>query len=101
VKSKEETGQHEEDETATQHSSDIDQWLVNATQLPQQISPAQIKQISPSALAYLGDAIYELYVRMFYLATTAVGQLPSFCCGSGKSRNTSATFANVNSLLEE
>ena len=67
MKSKEETVQQEDDETATQHSSDIDPLLVNATQLPQQISPAQIKQISPSALAYLGDAIYELYVRMFYL----------------------------------
>jgi len=36
-------------------------------QLTQDISPAQIQQISPSALAYLGDAVYELYVRMFYL----------------------------------
>ncbi|MFM6278800.1 MAG: ribonuclease III, partial [Dolichospermum sp.] len=67
MKSKEETAQHEEDETTAQDSSDINPWLVNATQLPQQISPEQIKQISPSALAYLGDAIYELYVRMFFL----------------------------------
>jgi ribonuclease-3 family protein len=26
-----------------------------------------VQQISPAALAYLGDAIYELYVRMTYL----------------------------------
>ncbi|MFM6182246.1 MAG: Mini-ribonuclease 3 [Dolichospermum sp.] len=64
---KEEIAQDEEDETTAQDSSDINPWLVNATQLPQQISPEQIKQISPSALAYLGDAIYELYVRMFFL----------------------------------
>jgi ribonuclease-3 family protein len=31
------------------------------------ISVSQIQQISPSALAYLGDAVYELYVRMSYL----------------------------------
>jgi ribonuclease III family protein len=33
----------------------------------QEISQAQVRQISPTALAYLGDAVYELYVRMFYL----------------------------------
>ena len=39
-----------------------------ATTAPfQQISLSQVQKISPSALAYLGDAIYELYVRMFYL----------------------------------
>lgn len=31
------------------------------------LSQAQLQQISPAALAYVGDAIYELYVRMFYL----------------------------------
>ena len=36
-------------------------------QPPQPISQAQVQQISSSALAYLGDAIYELYVRMFFL----------------------------------
>jgi len=35
--------------------------------LPLHISKSQIQQISPLALAYIGDAIYELYVRMFYL----------------------------------
>ena len=28
---------------------------------------AQIQQLSPTALAYLGDAVYELYVRSHYL----------------------------------
>jgi len=39
-----------------------------ATTAPfQEISLSQVQKISPSALAYLGDAIYELYVRIFYL----------------------------------
>jgi ribonuclease-3 family protein len=67
VKPKEDTDDHAANELTDRDSLDISPWLVNATQLPQQISPQQIKQISPSALAYLGDAIYELYVRMFYL----------------------------------
>ncbi|QLE55044.1 Mini-ribonuclease 3 [Nostoc sp. TCL26-01] len=52
--------------------SDIDlSWtealLVNTTLLTQNISHSQVQQISPAALAYLGDAIYELYVRISYL----------------------------------
>lgn len=31
------------------------------------LSWAQLQQISPAALAYLGDAVYELYVRSQYL----------------------------------
>lgn len=39
-----------------------------ATTAPfQEISLSQVQKISPSALAYLGDAIYELYVRISYL----------------------------------
>lgn len=43
--------------------------LLRATkeQIFQEISQVQLQQISPSALAYLGDAVYELYIRMFYL----------------------------------
>ncbi|WP_066382990.1 MULTISPECIES: Mini-ribonuclease 3 [unclassified Anabaena] len=41
--------------------------LANTAQLRQAISPAHIQQLSPAALAYVGDAIYELYVRMYYL----------------------------------
>jgi ribonuclease-3 family protein len=67
VKSKEEEAPKEGDKTAMQDLSDITALLSNSGQPPQSISQAQVKQISPSALAYLGDAIYELYVRMFYL----------------------------------
>ena len=31
------------------------------------LSEQQVKQLSPNALAYLGDAVYELYVRGLYL----------------------------------
>jgi ribonuclease-3 family protein len=45
-------------------NSSWDQALLASTA---QISPAQVKKISPGTLAYLGDAIYELYVRIQYL----------------------------------
>jgi ribonuclease-3 family protein len=35
--------------------------------LSERLSTVQIQQLSPVALAYLGDAIYELYVRRYYL----------------------------------
>ena len=35
--------------------------------LPVTFDPEKIKRISPSAWAYVGDAVYELYVRGFYL----------------------------------
>lgn len=43
--------------------------LLSATkeQLFPEISHSQLQQLSPTALAYLGDAVYELYIRMFYL----------------------------------
>lgn len=31
------------------------------------LTDGQLQQISPAALAYLGDAVYELYVRSHYL----------------------------------
>jgi len=31
------------------------------------VTAEQVQQISPSALAYLGDSVYELYVRTYYL----------------------------------
>ncbi len=31
------------------------------------IHPSQVPQLSPAALAYLGDAVYELYVRSKFL----------------------------------
>ncbi len=34
---------------------------------PVMVSPEEIKRISPASWAYVGDAVYELYVRSFYL----------------------------------
>lgn len=31
------------------------------------VSSKQLQQVSPAALAYLGDAVFELYIRSFYL----------------------------------
>ncbi len=39
----------------------------NAETLLPKLSVSQLKQLSPSALAYLGDAVYELYIRRYYL----------------------------------
>ncbi|HEY9675573.1 MAG TPA: ribonuclease III domain-containing protein [Waterburya sp.] len=30
-------------------------------------TPSNIQQVSPASLAYLGDAVYELYIRTWYL----------------------------------
>lgn len=51
------------------HPSILEAELAN---LPLDVSasallPAQIQRLSPAALAYLGDAVYELYVRRSYL----------------------------------
>ncbi len=35
--------------------------------LPTGLSEVQVRQLSPAALAYIGDAVYELYVRGLYL----------------------------------
>lgn len=48
-----------EEELATQSL----QRLVNLTPM----NLAQIQQVSPAALAYIGDAVYELYIRTNYL----------------------------------
>jgi ribonuclease-3 family protein len=34
---------------------------------PARATPAEIERISPAAWAYLGDAVYELYIRSRYL----------------------------------
>ncbi|MEG3976671.1 ribonuclease III domain-containing protein [Microcoleus sp. herbarium8] len=36
-------------------------------QYAERATPAEIERISPSAWAYLGDAVYELYIRSSYL----------------------------------
>jgi ribonuclease-3 family protein len=35
--------------------------------LGQTLPSTQLQQLSPGALAYLGDAVYELYIRRYYL----------------------------------
>lgn len=67
VTSKEEDVLDRQDEIDKPDSSWIQSVLTIAEPLSLQISQSQIQQLSPTALAYLGDAIYELYVRMFYL----------------------------------
>lgn len=66
VKSQEEELLDGQDETP-KHSLSWTQALLATTAPFQEVSLSQVQQISPSALAYLGDAIYELYVRIFYL----------------------------------
>jgi ribonuclease-3 family protein len=34
---------------------------------PVMVSPEEVNRISPASWAYVGDAVYELYVRSFYL----------------------------------
>ena len=34
---------------------------------PVTLMPSEVQKISPSAWAYLGDAVYELYIRNCYL----------------------------------
>ena len=38
-----------------------------ADKLLPKLSESQLQQLSPTALAYLGDAVYELYIRRYYL----------------------------------
>ncbi|USR90976.1 ribonuclease III [Phormidium yuhuli AB48] len=35
--------------------------------LQKSLTPQQLRQLSPTSLAYVGDAVYELYVRQRYL----------------------------------
>lgn len=35
--------------------------------MKQKLTPQQIRRLSPTALAYLGDAVYELHVRQHHL----------------------------------
>lgn len=66
------TSQEEErqDETSSVSDKDTD-WdriLGEPTaRLFPKMSQVQLQQLSPTALAYLGDAVYELYIRRFYL----------------------------------
>lgn len=35
--------------------------------IPLPLKSTQVQQLSPAALAYIGDAVYELYIRTWYL----------------------------------
>ncbi|MBD2518581.1 ribonuclease III [Nostoc sp. FACHB-973] len=67
MKSKEEELLDGQDEAPKESLSWTQALLLTTAPLSQQISFSQVQQISPAALAYLGDSIYEVYVRMFYL----------------------------------
>jgi ribonuclease-3 family protein len=45
----------------------FDESTPNAEKLLPKLSQSQLQQLSPTALAYLGDAVYELYIRRYYL----------------------------------
>lgn len=67
MKPKEEEPFNRQDEDPQLNSSWSETLLASTAQLSQQIPQTELPKISPAALAYLGDAIYELYVRIFYL----------------------------------
>ena len=58
----------EENSNFWETDSAISWAVVRLTQLSSDVvSLTQIQQLSPASLAYLGDAVYELYVRTCYL----------------------------------
>ncbi|RAM49545.1 MAG: ribonuclease III [Hapalosiphonaceae cyanobacterium JJU2] len=68
MKSKEENLLNEQGESGVLDSSCWELMRTTVENLfPQHTDQAQLQQLSPVALAYLGDAVYELYVRMYYL----------------------------------
>jgi ribonuclease-3 family protein len=67
VKSKEEGLLDGKDEDPLMDKSWHQSLLAHTAQFTAQIDQGQVQQISPAALAYIGDAIYELYARMYYL----------------------------------
>ncbi|MEO1429055.1 MAG: ribonuclease III domain-containing protein [Cyanobacteria bacterium J06632_19] len=68
MKSKEEKHKRAGSNTVPQDLFDFhEQSEPNAEQLLPKLSVSQLQQLSPSALAYLGDAVYELFIRRYYL----------------------------------
>ncbi|BAY15450.1 hypothetical protein NIES2109_32200 [Nostoc sp. HK-01] len=67
MESQEEEPIDRQDEPPIPDLSWVQACLANTVQLRQAIPPTQVQQISPAALAYIGDAIYELYARILYL----------------------------------
>lgn len=48
-------------------SSLLETPLIPELKLPSALSSAEIRRLPPSSLAYLGDAVYELFVRRCFL----------------------------------
>ncbi|NJM17907.1 MAG: ribonuclease III [Richelia sp. RM2_1_2] len=67
MKSKEENLLNSSSENVPKDSFDSYGTTLNAEQLLPKLSQSQLQQLSPTALAYLGDAVYELYIRRYYL----------------------------------
>ncbi|MBW4598089.1 MAG: ribonuclease III [Calothrix sp. FI2-JRJ7] len=67
MKLSEEQAFEDESESRCRHNPWNQVLKAACNKLPTQISLAELRQISPTALAYLGDAVYELYFRMYYL----------------------------------
>ncbi|MBE9180723.1 Mini-ribonuclease 3 [Oculatella sp. LEGE 06141] len=40
----------------------------DVSRIPSSMTPGQARQLSPASLAYIGDAVYELYIRTLYLS---------------------------------
>ncbi|MEB3217176.1 MAG: ribonuclease III domain-containing protein [Nostocales cyanobacterium 94392] len=67
MKSKEENLLNSGSENVPKDSFDSYGTGLNTQQLLPKLSQSQLQQLSPTALAYLGDAVYELYIRRYYL----------------------------------
>lgn len=62
------TSQEEENSNNLVATQSALSWAeVRFQQLSAAASPSHIQQVSPASLAYLGDAVYELYIRSWYL----------------------------------
>ncbi len=58
----------------------------------------QIKQLSPASLAYLGDAVYELYIRTYYLLPSR--RIANYHDRVVKQVRAETQAAHLNSILE-
>lgn len=63
------------DYSVESNSSDLAEGLFQTLPTSVTVTAVQLQQISPTALAYLGDAVYELYVRSYYLLPPKRSQL--------------------------
>jgi ribonuclease III family protein len=68
--------------------------------LPRPLASAQLGQVSPTALAYLGDAVYELYVRHHFLIPPKRGnayhrQVVAQVCAEAQARHLQALLPHL------